>query len=96
MSNGGGLLQLVAYGAQDVFLSGNPQINFFKTSYKRYTNFSMARTISSNNYHRKYANFEIKMNIDSNDLDLELDMIFPTNINLRNLNKTEIVRYLCN
>ena len=27
---GGGLLQLVAYGAQDVYLTGNPQITFFK------------------------------------------------------------------
>lgn len=38
---GGGLMQLVAYGAQDVYLSGNPQITFFKVVYKRHTNFSM-------------------------------------------------------
>ena len=38
---GGGLLQLVAYGAQDVYLTGNPQITFFKMVYKRHTNFSM-------------------------------------------------------
>jgi len=38
---GGGLLQLVAYGAQDIYLTGNPQITFFKSIYKRYTNFSM-------------------------------------------------------
>jgi hypothetical protein len=38
---GGGLLQLVAYGAQDVFLTGNPQITFFKVVYRRHTNFSM-------------------------------------------------------
>ena len=38
---GGGLLQLVAYGAQDVYLSGNPQITFFKVVYRRHTNFSM-------------------------------------------------------
>ena len=38
---GGGLLQLVAYGAQDAYLSGNPQITFFKTLYKRHTNFAM-------------------------------------------------------
>ena len=37
---GGGLMQLVAIGAQDVFLTGNPQITFFKTVYRRYTNFS--------------------------------------------------------
>jgi hypothetical protein len=38
---GGGLLQLVAYGAQDVYLSGSPQITFFKVVYRRHTNFSM-------------------------------------------------------
>ena len=38
---GGGLLQLVAYGAQDVYLTGNPQITFFKTVYRRHTNFSL-------------------------------------------------------
>jgi hypothetical protein len=37
----GGLMQLVAYGAQDVYLTGNPQITFWKVSYKRYTNFAM-------------------------------------------------------
>ncbi len=38
---GGGLMQLVAYGAQDVYLSGNPQITFFKVVYRRHTNFSV-------------------------------------------------------
>jgi len=38
---GGGLLQLVAVGVQDIYLIGNPQITFFKTIFKRYTNFSM-------------------------------------------------------
>jgi len=37
----GGLIQLAAYGAQDYYLTGNPQISFFKTVYRRYTNFSM-------------------------------------------------------
>lgn len=38
---GGGLLQLVAYGAQDVYLTGNPQITFWKTVYRRHTNFAI-------------------------------------------------------
>jgi hypothetical protein len=38
---GGGLMQLVAYGAQDVYLTGNPQITFWKVTYRRYTNFAM-------------------------------------------------------
>uniref|UniRef100_A0A6C0BXV8 Major capsid protein N-terminal domain-containing protein n=1 Tax=viral metagenome TaxID=1070528 RepID=A0A6C0BXV8_9ZZZZ len=38
---GGGLMQLVAYGAQDVYLSGNPQITFWKVTYRRHTNYAM-------------------------------------------------------
>ena len=38
---GGGLMQLVAYGAQDVYLTGSPQITFFKVVYRRHTNFSV-------------------------------------------------------
>lgn len=34
-------MQLVAYGAQDVYLTGNPQITFFKVVYRRHTNFSV-------------------------------------------------------
>lgn len=37
---GGGLVQLAARGIQDMFLTDNPQITFFKTIYRRYTNFS--------------------------------------------------------
>lgn len=38
---GGGLLQLVATGRQDIYLSGNPQTTFFKQVYRRHTNFSV-------------------------------------------------------
>ncbi len=38
---GGGLMQLVAYGAQDVYLTGSAQITFFKVIYRRHTNFSV-------------------------------------------------------
>ena len=38
---GGGLMQLVAYGAQDVYLTGEPQITFFKVVYRRHTNFAI-------------------------------------------------------
>ena len=37
---GGGLIQLVSKGAQDVYLTGNPQVTFFKVVYRRHTNFS--------------------------------------------------------
>ncbi len=38
---GGGLIQLIAVGEQDQFLTGNPQITFFKSVYKRHSNFAM-------------------------------------------------------
>jgi len=34
-------MQLVAYGAQDVYLTGNPNVTFFQAVYKRHTNFAM-------------------------------------------------------
>lgn len=34
-------MQLISYGAQDIYLTGNPQITFFKVVYRRYTNFSI-------------------------------------------------------
>lgn len=36
----GGLIQLAAYGSQDIFLTSEPQITFFKVVYRRHTNFS--------------------------------------------------------
>ena len=47
----GGIMQLVAYGAQDIYLTGNPQITFFKIVYKRHTNFAIEaieQTVSGN------------------------------------------------
>jgi hypothetical protein len=41
MPGQGGLLQLVAHGKQDVFLTGNPQMTWFKMVYRRYTNFAI-------------------------------------------------------
>ena len=38
---GGALLHLVAYGAQDAFLTGNPEITFWKVTYRRHTHFAM-------------------------------------------------------
>lgn len=47
----GGLMQLVAYGAQDVYLTGEPQVTFFQTAYKRHSNFAIEciqQTVSGN------------------------------------------------
>lgn len=37
----GGIVSLVANGAQDVYLTGSPQITYFKVIYRRYTNFAL-------------------------------------------------------
>ena len=37
----GAVLQLAAYGPQDKYLTGNPQITYFVSVYKRYTNFAV-------------------------------------------------------
>jgi hypothetical protein len=76
---GGGLLQLIAVGLQDIYLIGNPQITFFKTVYKKHTNFaleSMQQTIDGR------ANFGqiIQVTIDrKGDLvkDIILDIVLP-------------------
>lgn len=39
----GGLLNLVAYGNQNVILNGNPSKTFFKTTYAKYSNFGLQR-----------------------------------------------------
>jgi hypothetical protein len=46
---GGGLMQLVAYGAQDIYLTGQPQITFFKSVYRRHTNFALESIIQTIN-----------------------------------------------
>ena len=64
---GGGLLQLVAYGAQDVYLTGNPQITFFKVVYRRHTNFSIEsiqQTFNGNASHGKRVTCQISRNGD--------------------------------
>ena len=46
---GGGTLQLVIQGGQDIYITGNPEKSFFKSVYRRHTNFlyRMCRTSSS-------------------------------------------------
>jgi len=64
---GGGLLQLVAYGAQDVYLTGNPQITFFKLVYRRHTNFAIeaiVQTPTGGNTFGSRASFQITRNGD--------------------------------
>jgi len=49
-------MQLVAYGAQDIYLTGNPQITFFKVVYRRHTNFAMEAIEQTMNGTAGYGN----------------------------------------
>ena len=49
-------MQLVAYGAEDIYLTGNPQITFFKVVYRRHTNFSMESVVQTFNGNVGFAN----------------------------------------
>ncbi len=64
---GGGLLQIVAYGAQDVYLTGNAHITFWKVVYRRHTNFSMeavSHTLNGNPDFGRECNVEVLRNGD--------------------------------
>ena len=78
----GGLLQLAAYGPQDVYLTGNPQITFFIAVYKRYTNFAIE---SIQQMFHGDANFG---NTVYCDIDPNADLVHQTFLNIRlpNLN----------
>ncbi len=59
---GGGTLQLVIFGGQDIYLTGNPEFSYFKSVYRRHTNFSMEcikqthnGTISQNAFKLNYT-----------------------------------------
>jgi hypothetical protein len=39
--SGGGLIQLVAQGPQDTYLTANPQVTYFKDIYRKHTNFAL-------------------------------------------------------
>ena len=49
-------MQLVAYGAQDVYLTGNPQITFFKVVYRRHTNFAMEPIVQVASGNQNFGN----------------------------------------
>ena len=73
---GGGLLQLVAQGAQDINLTGQPQISFFKANYKRHTNFATQWVPQSMNGDPKQGIESTKIQISRNgDLVQEMYLI---------------------
>ena len=92
---GGGLMQMVSYGWQDTFLTANPKIIFFRSPYKKYTNFS-TESIDCTCYKtipiRKYNNFELI--IDDKKIGKEYysnELINIYSINISDLNNTSIL-----
>lgn len=51
---GGAIIQLVAYGVQDIYLTGDPQITYFKVLYRRHTSFAIESVAQ---YFSSTANF---------------------------------------
>jgi hypothetical protein len=77
----GGLIQLIAIGAQDYLLSGNPEISYFKKTYKTHTNFAMESM--KVNFNRNYISFTEKTTLIANiprNADLVQDIYFSFKI----------------
>ena len=75
----GGLLQIASAGNQDLYLTSNPKINFFKFFYKRYSNFSI-ETIPIKFNGLYYFNEMLNCDIPKNgDLILNKDFIANAN-----------------
>ena len=87
---GGGLINIVSYSSNDLFLTGSPQITFYKMVYRRYTNFAMESI---------FVDFENQLNFDR---ESELippkiaDMIHKSylHIEIRNINIIFICTHL--
>ena len=79
---GGGLLTLIAYGSQNVILSGNPQMTYYYKIFKRYSHFSMESVTSplnGPNQLRYDQSIQLRAKIDRNG-DLLSDMYFSFQI----------------
>lgn len=92
----GSLLQLVAKGAEDITLIGNPQITYFKAVYKRYTNFaieSMQQTTQGDSDFQQIMSFNINR---SGDLIGAITLETTVGLNLNNMfdtNDSEVGDY---
>jgi hypothetical protein len=95
---GGGLLQLVAYGAQDVYLTGNPQITFFKVVYRRHTNFAIEaiqQTFNGTVGYGQTVNCQISRNGDLiNRVYLQVELPMITGITSDLTNGARYVNYI--
>lgn len=89
----GGIIQLAVYGAQDYYLTSNPQISFFKSVYRRHTNFSMEMinvlpTLENSLSSSTETNIEFAINRNA---DLVKDMYFV--FTLPNIYSTSVEKF---
>ena len=96
----GGLLQIVTSGKQDIYLTINPEITFFKKVFRRYTNFSLELIEFSPDYPPNY-NSQVIFNINKGDaihrcyLEVEIDkMVFEDDLitNEKYISRKEIIK----
>ena len=98
---GGGLMQLVAYGAQDIYLTGNPQITFFKVVYRRHTNFSMESIRQTFSGEAGFGNDVVSTISRNGDLvyrmylEHEADLIGPTPLEGGDANGSNVIGIAC-
>ena len=90
---GGGLMQLVAYGAQDIYLTGNPQITFFKVVYRRHTNFSMESIVQTFSGSADFGS-DVVATISRNG-DLVHRMYLEHDVSLKTVNNNETLAIGC-
>lgn len=96
----GALVDLVAIGIQDTFITGNPQISFFRSNYKRYVNFSI-EPAQLDVIGQGAAGGEVKIVIPNKGdllgsvwIDAEVDDTSSSNINVGQVNPTEFSLYI--
>jgi len=91
------LLNLIAYGCQDVYLQNNPDITYFKKIiYRKYTNFAMETIETDNNKEIKYIEPIDDINYDyssDNDNDNKNE-IFDIDKYIENINKDDTIIYI--
>lgn len=95
---GGGSMQLAAYGKQDVHLTGNPQMTFFKYVYKRYSNFAIESVEHSLDTMNSVNETKTVVTINSHSGDLiskvHLQVEFTAGLEMANASKSDPTKYL--
>jgi len=89
-------MQLVAYGAQDVYLTGDPKITFFQSAYSRHTNFAMEMV--QQNISGAGGNGGLQSVVLSRSGDLVGDVLValtPTTSSTSNLTTNNVVSDMC-